>query len=129
MQDKIILYFDGECVLCNKTVQWILNNEIKPVILFCPLQSEYAHSTIPDNLNEIDSVVLYYNGKHYIYLDAFIQIIPYLKWYWKILYLLLLMPPFCRRKIYNYISKNRKQWFGTTECLMNKEKLKERVLM
>lgn len=114
--DKTILFFDGECVLCNKTVQWILKNEnYKKDILFCPLNSSFAENFILNELKKIDSVVLYKDKKFYVYFDVFFKIIPHLKWYWKFLYTLQIVPKFLQIKIYQWIAKNRKKWWGTSE--------------
>ncbi|GIV26570.1 MAG: thiol-disulfide oxidoreductase [Bacteroidia bacterium] len=127
---KAILFFDGECVLCNKTVQWILKNENhKREILFCKLNSNFARSFIPEHLKSIDSVILYKNQHFYIYFDAFIQIVSNLKWYWKFLYILVIIPKFLRKKLYTWIAKNRKIWFGKTdECWIMTNEWKNRCI-
>ncbi|GIV29594.1 MAG: hypothetical protein KatS3mg028_0660 [Bacteroidia bacterium] len=130
MQDnKVILFFDGECVLCNKTVQWILQNERNDQIYFCCLQSDYAKNLIPAEFKSIDSVVVYKGGKFYTHFDAFIQIIPYLKTKWKCLVILKVLPSFLRKKIYNFIARHRKQWFGSTdECWIMQSAWKNRMI-
>ncbi|GAB4206302.1 MAG: DUF393 domain-containing protein [Bacteroidia bacterium] len=129
MQHKVILFFDGECVLCNKTVQWILLNESSPVIYFCSLQSDYAKNLIPAEMKNIDSVIVHKDGKFYTHFDAFIQIIPYLKVKWKWLIIIKILPSFLRKRIYNFIARNRKKWFGsTTECWIMQSKWKERMM-
>ncbi len=112
---QITLFLDSTCLLCNKTVQWILMNEKDHIIHFCRLNSEFANKTIPEEYKTIDTVILLKNGDFYIYLDAFIQIIPNLKWYCKFLYMLVLLPPLIRKIIYKFIARNRKKWFGETQ--------------
>jgi len=125
----VILFFDGQCVLCNNTVKWILSNEKDHDILFCPLNSIFAMQFIPDSLKNIDSVILYKNNKFYIYFDVVLSIVPHLKWYWKILYVLYLVPTFLRNKIYKWIARNRKKWFGQTDsCFLMNSQWKDRMV-
>ncbi len=129
MLDNVILFFDSACLLCNKSVQWILKNENNPAIKFCSLQSSFASLVIPAEYKNIDTVILLKNQKYYIYLDVLIHIIPYLKWYWKVLYIIVLLPPFFRKKIYQWIAHHRKKWFGTTEeCFLLANEWKNRFI-
>lgn len=124
-----ILFFDGECLLCNKAVQWILKNEKDNEILFCSLQSNFAKQNIPQELKSIDSVILLKNGQYYTHFDAFIKIIPHLKWQWKFLYLLKIIPRFLRNHLYNFIARNRKKWFGYSDsCWLNNVEYKKRMI-
>lgn len=125
-----ILFFDGECMLCNKTIQWILAHENDHSLMFCRLQSNYAHQLIPKNYQTIDSVLLWKNKKWYTHLDAILQLLPHLKWYWKCLYVFYLIPSVWRKKIYNWIATRRYQWFGpTSQCvLMMKDEWKNRLI-
>lgn len=128
-EDIIILFFDDKCLLCNRLVQWILKNEKDNKILFCALKSFYAKQIIPEQYQDMDTVILLKNKKFYIYLDAFIQIIPHLKWYWKFLYIISILPAFLRKRIYIWIARNRKKWFGTTDkCLLLNSQWKDRLI-
>ncbi len=128
--NKTILFFDGTCVLCNKTVQWLLNNENdKKALFFCLLQSDFSKSFVPEAYKNIDSVILYKDNRFYIYFDAFLKILPNLKWYWKFLYIFQLMPSFLGKIIYKRIANNRKNWFGqTNECWILTSEWKRRVI-
>jgi predicted DCC family thiol-disulfide oxidoreductase YuxK len=46
-----ILFFDGPCLLCQKSVQWIIRHErLGNSLLFSPLQGEAAHMHLPAEL-------------------------------------------------------------------------------
>ncbi len=129
MQNKVILFFDDECILCNKTVQWILSNESVPIIHFCRLQSNYAKNFIPKHLKDINSVILFKDNKFYTHLDAFIQLIPHLKQKWKWLIMMKVFPSFLRKGIYSFVARHRKKWFGsTTECWIMHGEWKNRII-
>lgn len=128
-KEDTILFFDGECVLCHKTVLWILRNEQVALVNFCRLQSAYAQEFIPNDLRQVDSVMLWKKGSFYLQLDVFIEMVPYLKWYWKWLYILKFVPVFIRRRIYEYVAKHRKAWFGmTSECAIVQSDWKDRLI-
>lgn len=115
MESKVILFFDGECLFCNKTVQWILKNEKDKILFFSPLQSGFAQELIPPDLKKMDSVVLLKNNTFYTHFTAFFEILPYLKWYWRWLYVFKFLPKSLQIKLYNWIARNRKKWFGRTD--------------
>jgi predicted DCC family thiol-disulfide oxidoreductase YuxK len=111
---KTILFFDGDCSLCNKTVQFILKHERKTTepILFCSLQSAYARQALSKynyNFNELNTLVLSIDDKVFYKSDAALNVTKYLEipYIWVII--CKIIPQFIRDGIYNYIAKNRKK--------------------
>ena len=129
MESKVILFFDGECLFCNKTVQWILKNEKDKILFFSPLQSGFAQELIPPDLKKMDSVILLKNNTFYTHFTAFFEILPYLKWYWRWLYVFKFLPKSLQIKLYNWIARNRKKWFGRTyTCSIKKSNDSKRLI-
>jgi len=129
MDSKVILFFDGECLFCNKTVQWILKYEKDKILFFSPLQSNFAQELIPNALKKTDSVILFKNNTFYTHFDAFFEILPYLKWYWKWLYVLKILPKRIQIKLYNWIARNRKKWFGRVDsCIIRNSNDNKRLV-
>jgi predicted DCC family thiol-disulfide oxidoreductase YuxK len=64
-----ILFFDGECNLCNGLVQFVLKRDKKKIFFFSSLQSGAGKNATAAVLNtgskKIDSVTLYYKGTYY----------------------------------------------------------------
>ena len=61
-----ILFFDGECGLCNRVVQRILNADTAKVLRFAPLSGETAKKMLPaERIAQPSTVVLWVNGKTY----------------------------------------------------------------
>lgn len=116
-----ILFFDGDCSLCNKTVRFIINHEAsttKP-ILFCSLQSAYAKQALEKyhyNFNQLNSLVLLIDEAIFYISDAVLKICSYLKtpYLWFVIFKI--VPAFIRNGIYNYIAKNRQQLSKTPFC-------------
>lgn len=129
--NKTILFFDGNCGLCNRSVKFVLKKEKDHALLFSPLQSDFAKKTLaPFNLeNKLDSLVLLENGKVYTESSGALRVTKYLRRLWPLMMAFLIVPPFIRNAVYKYIAKNRITWFGTADyCEMMTPELKKRFL-
>lgn len=118
---KIIIYFDGVCYLCNSLVNFLIKIDTKKRIKFSPLQSNFARKELEKsqlNLDEIDSIIVQIGEKYYIKSNAVIAIIKELSWYWRILLIIRLIPTRFADNIYDYIAKNRFNWFGKKDKCM-----------
>jgi predicted DCC family thiol-disulfide oxidoreductase YuxK len=126
-----ILFFDGECNLCNSSVQFVIRHDRKKQFFFGTLQSESgkdARKALGDNAP--DSVVLFYKGWYYVRSDAALRLFELLGGAWSLLYVFILVPRFIRDAIYNLVSSNRYKWFGKrSECMIPTPELKERFLV
>ena len=127
-----ILLFDGYCNLCNNSVQFILKYEKNTDLVFTSLQSEAGISLLKQyNINplNLDSLVFIKNNKFHTKSSAALLLTPYLKGLYPLLYSLLIIPPFIRNTVYDYIARNRYKWFGKAEsCMMPDKELMNRFL-
>lgn len=119
---QAILYFDGECNLCNRFVQFILRHDKKKQFLFASLQSQAAKE-IPNELvgkahGIPDSVVLYFAGQYYIRSAAALHTARILGGVWKVLYAAMILPRFLRDGAYDFVARNRYRWFGKQQCMV-----------
>lgn len=116
----MIIFFDGECLLCQGFVKFLWKRDHKRIFSYAPLQGttaiHYLNTSQRDNLN---SVVLFDGQKTYEKSDAAIEVLIRLDGWPKFCgYFFKIFPRFFRDFIYSIIAKNRYQWFGTTqECL------------
>ena len=119
MQDhNIILFYDGECGVCNRLVRWILDRDVKHRFRFAPLQGDTAAKSIPFRVN-FDTVVLAEKGRHYIKSTAILRALSHLPLPWPLLSLFRLVPRFIRDKVYDIFAKRRHQ-FSSTQCRLLK---------
>jgi predicted DCC family thiol-disulfide oxidoreductase YuxK len=128
---KTILFFDGNCGLCNRSVKFVLRKEKNHELFFSPLQSEFAKKTLQKfNLeNKADTMLLLENGKINFQSSAALRSTKYLKGLWPAMMMFIIVPPFIRNAIYNYIAKNRITWFGIADyCDMMTPELKKRFI-
>lgn len=130
--DSPILFFDGQCNLCNTSVQFVIKRDRKEKIKYASLQSDLAKVMLPKELIETDSLsslVLLENGTMYTKSTAALQIAKKLKGLWPSLSLFLLVPKFARDAVYDFIAKNRYRWFGKSDhCMMPTSDLRSRFI-
>lgn len=128
-----IVFFDGVCNLCSESVQFIIKNDHKNQFKFSSLQSDFAQKTLANkNITEISNsrtIILLTNKNIFAKSGAVLRIVRYLKFPLNLLYFLIIVPPFIRNVIYDYISKNRYRWFGKkVECWIPDETLKYKFI-
>lgn len=117
MHPNLIL-FDGVCNFCNFWVNFIIDRDSKAFFKFTAVQSDTARQILKSNkidAMKIDSIVLVINGKIFFKSSAAFQIARKLDGFWKLLYIFIIIPPFMRDRIYDFIASNRYKWFGKRE--------------
>ena len=129
---KAVILFDGLCNLCNGAVQFTIERDKRNIFQFASLQSDYAAEKIrlyniaPENL---ESFILLENDQIYLRSSAALRVAKKLSGLWPLLYAFIIVPPFIRDIVYNYIAKNRYKWFGKKEsCWVPTPELKSRFL-
>jgi predicted DCC family thiol-disulfide oxidoreductase YuxK len=120
-----ILLFDGECGFCNKAVLFFLKREKNKQMHFAPLQSEAGLAL--RNYFEIsaktDSIILIKSHSAYIKSCAALRLTRYMKGLWPAMMVFVIIPPFIRNLVYDFIAKRRMKWYGRVEscALLTKE--------
>ncbi|MHB8260064.1 MAG: thiol-disulfide oxidoreductase DCC family protein [Bacteroidia bacterium] len=128
-----ILFFDGKCSLCNKTVRFIINHEASTTypILFCSLQSAYAKQALAKyhyNFNQLSTLVLITDESVFYTSDAVLKICSYLKVPYAWVTVFKIVPVFIRDGIYNYIANNRQHLSKAPFCYKPSSTLKSRFI-
>lgn len=107
----LIIFYDGVCGLCDKSVQFVLKHDKQAIFKFCALQNELAEQFIgkkPTN----DSFILFDHGKVYDKSTAALRVLKHLGGWWKLGYGFIIVPAIIRNGVYDFIAKHRYQWFG-----------------
>jgi predicted DCC family thiol-disulfide oxidoreductase YuxK len=125
-----VLYFDGVCSLCNRSIQFVIKQDKKQQFLFAPLQGEAGKEALKHlHPHNPDSVVLQYMGKYYTQSDAILKVLKILGGVWSLSSIVLLIPGFIRNGLYKIVARSRYKWFGKTDsCMVPKPALKARFL-
>jgi predicted DCC family thiol-disulfide oxidoreductase YuxK len=127
-----ILLFDGECGFCNKTVQFFLAREKEPKKMhFAPLQSDVgiALRGYFEIDPKIDSLILIKEHSAYIKSCAALRLAPYMQGAWPVMVIFVVIPPFIRNVVYDFIARKRQKIFGRVEsCALLKNEDRSRFL-
>ncbi len=110
---KVILFYDGECGLCNRVVQWILKHEKSKDLFFVSLNSDFAKAFLAKeniDIEKTNTLFFYEFDTLYAESDAALRIVGYLKWYWQWLKIAYCIPKVIRDKCYRVIAQNRKRF-------------------
>jgi predicted DCC family thiol-disulfide oxidoreductase YuxK len=126
-----ILLFDAECILCNKSVQYIIKHDTKKQFRFASLQSEIGQQLLTENqLGTKDLSTVVYINKSIVYTKstAAIRVFAQLGILHKFAILFLIVPKFMRDFCYNLVAANRHKLFKDGTCLIPSKELNERIL-
>ncbi len=117
-----ILFFDGECNLCNGLVQFVLKHDKKKIFFFSTLQSaagKEAKASAPNAVGRnSDTFILYYNSAYYSRSSAALHVFRLLGGIWAGLFIGIIVPRILRDWVYNLVSRNRYKWFGKRDSCM-----------
>lgn len=130
MGNKPIVFYDGDCGFCNKSVQFILNNESNDAIHFAPLQSEFAQSFFTSKgLPTPDMSTFYFWDKTTMYSKSSgaLRVINYLKFPFPLLKIGFIFPRFLRDWVYDVIAKRRHQ-LAAGFCALPTEEQRKRFI-
>lgn len=126
-----IILFDGTCLFCQGSVQFIIKRDPHGYFKFGSLQSETGKKIINKySVNpNLDSLLLIKNDQVYMKSSAALEICKHLKGGYRILAILKLIPVPVRDALYDWFAKRRYQWFGKTEsCMMPSPEIKSRFI-
>jgi predicted DCC family thiol-disulfide oxidoreductase YuxK len=116
--ENVILY-DGNCNLCNYTLQFILKRDKLKIFSYLSLQSNQAEEllkTIRLDQPGIDSVIFIENGRAYFKSEAFFRIAKKLGGFYRLIAIFRIFPKRISDWVYDVIAKNRYKWFGQKTC-------------
>ena len=125
-----IVFYDGECALCNRTISFLIKVDRSQKLKFAPLEGVTAKLLKINEFADGEASVVFYNKEKVHYKStAILNIIQELPFPWNLFYVLKIVPPFIRDYCYKVIGKNRYNWFGKAKsCIMNESKYKGRLL-
>ncbi len=115
--DAPVLYYDGECGLCARSVQWCLKWDRRGELRFAPLQgSTYASLQALDKPNDVSSMVLSQGDELYTHSSAVLKMLSHMGGLWSFLGGLgRLIPRPLRDAAYRFVAMRRLKWFGPAD--------------
>lgn len=113
-QPASIIFFDGECLLCNGFVDLMLAIDRVGIFAMAPLQGQTAQALLPPLPKAAEDWSMYYleHGTLYSQSDAALAVMARLGGLWSILSWGRIIPRPLRNRLYRLIARNRYRWFG-----------------
>ncbi|MEP7456901.1 DCC1-like thiol-disulfide oxidoreductase family protein [Phyllobacterium sp. SB3] len=113
--DRPILIFDGNCVLCSGFVDFLLRRDKQKLFRFLSAQSPlgsalYQHYGLVSE--DYDSNILLENGIVRIKSDGSLRVLELLGFPWSMAFVARIFPYPLRDWLYDLIARNRLKWFG-----------------
>ncbi len=127
-----ILMYDGTCAFCNRSIQFFLSHEKNNKMHFVSLQSEAGKKLKQyfEISDKVDSMVLIRDYSAYIKSCAALRLTLYMKGLWPLLVIFVIIPPFIRNLVYDFIAKRRNRLVKSKEtCLVPSQENKHRFLI
>jgi len=117
--EQMIVFYDGECGFCNRSVHFILKrNNKSPLLYFASLQSDFTRNFFNQRnepLPDISSLVFFENNIFFYKSEGAMRIAKYLKGY-KWLWYLRFIPRFIRDSVYSLIARYRHKLGKNSQC-------------
>ncbi|WP_312298293.1 DCC1-like thiol-disulfide oxidoreductase family protein [Chryseobacterium sp.] len=130
-EKKHIVFFDGDCGVCNFWVQWILERDRKDQFMFASLQSEFGQQFLFErglNTKEFNTMYLWKPGRYYlIKSQAVLAIANILGGIYKLSAVGKILPSFLRDKAYDMISRNRMK-LANQKCYLPDQHQKKKFI-
>jgi predicted DCC family thiol-disulfide oxidoreductase YuxK len=131
-QSQKIIFFDGICLLCNRTVDFLLKNDRKKSLKFASLQSAFAVDFLQQLRNQAvkeDTIIFYDEGQLLIKSTAVLKIAAYLGMPYALFAVFFVIPRPWRDLFYDIIARNRAKWFGSREqCRVPDQETSGRII-
>jgi predicted DCC family thiol-disulfide oxidoreductase YuxK len=129
-----IVFFDGVCVLCNRSVTFLVRRDRAARLRFAQLQGELASKLLPPGAINLGPegwiVLLEPDGRVSTRSRAVLRILGYLPWPWRLAAALERIPGATTLLdfLYRPIVRNRYRWFGRyRECAIPDPALRARL--
>ena len=127
-----LVIFDGVCNFCIGSVHFILRHERGPVLTFAPVQTGTGTRMVRElglDPGDAKTFVLVEDGKAYTRSSAAIRVARYLRWPWRALAAIRVIPRPLRDWAYNRVVVNRYRWFGRSEtCMVPPPEIRRRFI-
>ena len=131
LQQEKIVFFDGFCTLCNRSIDFLLRNDQKRRLKYASLQSVIADKILQSShvQQTEDTVIFYDRGRIYQKSTAVLRIAGNLGFPYSSAVVLFIIPRPLRDWVYDFIARNRHKWFGKrAHCRVPDEDTKGRII-
>lgn len=111
-----IVFFDGTCGFCDRTVTFLFSLDQQHALRFAPLQGATAARILPpERIADLDTIVYRRGKKDYQRSGAVLRSLWDVGGAWALMGCCLVVPWPLRDFVYDIVAANRYKWFGKTE--------------
>ena len=127
---KAIIFFDDDCLLCNKTVLFLLKRDIHKTLQFAPIGGDtFKGLNLETNPANKNTVIFFKNGEISLRSTAILKTLYQLPFPWKLATIFIIVPKSIRDFFYRYVAKNRIKFFGKNNmCITNESAYADSIL-
>jgi predicted DCC family thiol-disulfide oxidoreductase YuxK len=128
-----VIYFDGECNLCNGFVLYVIRHDRQARFRFAALQSDFAAGrgfTIPKHSDgSLETMVVEWGGEVLQFSTGVIRVLESLDGWNRLFSACWLIPRLVRDAIYRWLARRRYFFFGKADtCAVPTTELQARFL-
>ncbi|MBP8149979.1 MAG: thiol-disulfide oxidoreductase DCC family protein [Limnohabitans sp.] len=117
----MILVFDGQCLLCNGWVRFLLRHDQRGVFRFAAIQGRTGQALLQQaglQVEGLQTLLLVDGTNSWQHTGAILRILHHLGWPWRAAWLGWLVPAVLRDALYRLVARHRYRIFGRTETCM-----------
>lgn len=129
--DFIVVAFDGDCLMCSKSIRFLAEHDPKKRLRFAKLQSPLGQQMEKRaGTGTLNTALVEADGEVFSRSDAILRAMRELGTGWRILSVLgRCIPGALRDRAYDFIAARRHKWFGKGDaCATPSEALRERLM-
>lgn len=104
-----IIFYDGDCGLCQRSIAYLAQNDVKKKLLFAPLNGETYRQVFQNEPADLKTVMFYTDSKTKIKSDAILSALYFIGGYNKLFIIAKIIPSFIRDRVYDFIANHRKK--------------------
>jgi predicted DCC family thiol-disulfide oxidoreductase YuxK len=129
-RDKDVVFFDGDCLFCQKRVRWLIKRDRDRALHFAPLQGKLAEEALAGtvltaSLSTMALVTRCLTPAQEIFIksSAAVQIAARLPFPWRLAACFVIIPRRWRDAAYDFIARHRHRWSSakSTSCALPDE--------
>ena len=113
---KPVLFFDGECGLCHRTVAWFQRHDRRGIVHYAPLQGTTFTRLSAAAPTDVSTAIVLDDQGLWTESGAILAALRALGGGWRCVGSIgRLVPRFVRDRIYRFVARRRIGWFGPAE--------------
>ncbi|MEP7068683.1 MAG: thiol-disulfide oxidoreductase DCC family protein [Usitatibacter sp.] len=119
--DRAVIVFDGVCMLCSRSVQFVLKHDTRKHFRFATMQSTSGQALMrAHGLDPTDpaSMLLFDGTRAWTDSEAVLRVAAGFGGAWRLTGAARILPGGLRDTLYRFIARRRYRWFGKRDTCM-----------